>query len=34
MDFTIAGDAVRSNHAAEHHGYWEATGTNPCFTAF
>jgi hypothetical protein len=34
MDFTIAGEAVRSNHAAEHHGYWHATGTSPCFTAF
>ena len=23
-----------SNQAAEHHGYWLATGTSPCFTAF
>jgi DNA-binding transcriptional LysR family regulator len=34
IDFTIAVEAVRSNHAAERHGYWQATGTSPCFTAF
>jgi len=34
MAFTIAGEAVRSNHAAEHHGYWQANGTSLCFTAF
>ena len=32
--FTVAGDAVLSNHAAEHHGYWLATKTSPCFTGF
>jgi hypothetical protein len=34
MDFTIATEAARSNHAAEHHGYWHATGPSLCFTAF
>jgi len=34
MDFTIAAEAVRSNQAAEHQGYWFATGTSPCRTGF
>ncbi len=31
---TLAGEAVRSNHAAEHQGYWLATATKPCLTGF
>ena len=33
-DLHFADDTVRSNHAAEHHGYWFATGTRPWFTGF
>src|SRR5439155_12121399 len=32
--FYDCGEAVRSNQAAEHHGYSFATGTRRCFTAF
>jgi hypothetical protein len=34
MAFTMAVEEEPSNHHAEHHGYWFATDTNPCFTAF